>query len=74
MEGASSEETGRRPDLGRASRREGEEEGVSEIMLLKKQHRELMVERWRNGRCRWTGGVDVEDASTIETPSCTILR
>lgn len=74
MEGASSEETGRRPDLSGASKRGAEEEGVSEILRLKKQYRELMVQRWRNGRCRWTGGVDVEDASTIGTPSCTILR
>lgn len=60
--------------MGRASKREGKEEGVSEIKPRKKTERKLMVERWEDGRRRWIRGVDVEDASTIGTLSCTILR
>jgi len=75
LEWLSSEATGRRPDSGRVSRRrEGKEQSVSEIRLWKGWTRKRTAERWEDGRRRWIRGVDVEDASTTETLSCTILR
>lgn len=74
MEGPNNEETGRRQDLGKVSKQEGKEEVVSEIELRKKLQRKMMVEKWEDGKHRWTRGVDVEDASTTETLSCTIHR
>ena len=74
QEGPSSEETERRPGLGRVSKREIKEEGVSEIKLSKKRQRRMKVGRWKYGRHRWTRGADVADASTTETLSCTIHR